>query len=310
MGTFVLVRLAQSVLALFLLSIVVFVLGRATGDPTHLLVAPDATEEQRLEVREALGLDEPLHVQYGIYMNGLLHGDMGTSLRSKENVATLILDRLPASAMLALAAMTFIIGAGIPLGVLSAVRRGTYVDTLARAIAIVGQSAPAFLVGIVLMQVFAVNLGLFPTSGSGSFFHLVLPALTLGLFVLAGIVRLLRASMLEVLDAEYVKLARTKGLSESEVVWKHAFRNALIPVVTFAGFNFSILLTLAIVVEVVFAWPGVGRLTYTAIIFRDFPVLQGIVLVTAAIVMAVNFLVDILYGVIDPRIRIVGAEAR
>ena len=309
MLSFVLVRFLQSLLALLFLSILVFILGRVTGDPTYLLVAADATEEQRLQVREALGLDQPLYVQYGVYAGGLLRGDMGTSVRSKEKVSKLIADRVPASAALGAAAMILVLGVGVPLGVIAAARRGTYVDTFARTIALFGQSMPAFLVGIVLIEVFAVNLSLLPTSGTGGIDHLILPAVTLGQFVLAGVVRLLRASMLEVLDADYVNVARAKGLSEIQLIWRHAFRNALIPLVTFAGLQLSILLTMAIVVEVIFAWPGVGRLTYEAIVFRDYPVLQGVVLLTAAVVMVMSFFVDVAYGIIDPRIRIVGGAA-
>jgi len=309
MLSFVLVRFLQSLLALLFLSILVFILGRVTGDPTYLLVAADATEEQRLQVREALGLDQPLYVQYGVYAGGLLRGDMGTSVRSKEKVSKLIADRVPASAALGAAAMILVLGVGVPLGVIAAARRGTYVDTFARTIALFGQSMPAFLVGIVLIEVFAVNLSLLPTSGTGGIDHLILPAVTLSQFVLAGVVRLLRASMLEVLDADYVNVARAKGLSEIQLIWRHAFRNALIPLVTFAGLQLSILLTMAIVVEVIFAWPGVGRLTYEAIVFRDYPVLQGVVLLTAAVVMVMSFFVDVAYGIIDPRIRIVGGAA-
>lgn len=260
-------------------------------------------------MREALGLNRPLTEQYVIYVTDLLHGDMGTSLRSSQKVSTLILQRLPVSAGLALAAMTLILSVGIPLGVAAAVWRGGAVDIAIRAFAVVAQSVPSFVVGIVLVQLLAVNLRLFPASGVGGPLSYVLPALTLGLFVLAGIVRLLRASMLEVLDSEFVKLARTKGLSEFDVVVKHALRNALIPVVTFAGLQFSLLVTLAIVVEVIFAWPGIGQLTYTSIVFRDFPVVQGVVLLAGLIVLSVNLGIDVLYAVIDPRVRL-GARSR
>ncbi len=279
-------------------------MGRATGDPTQLLVSPDASEEVQQEMRRSLGLDLPLPEQFAIYVGGLLHGDLGLSIRSRTPVAELIGERLPRSASLAAVAMGIVFAVGLPLGVLAAVRRGTAIDTAVRLFALVGQALPSFVVGIVLIEIFAVDLGWFPASGADSAASYVLPAITLAWFVVAGIVRLLRTSMLEVLDSEFIKLARTKGLAESVVVWKHALRNALLPVVTFAGMYFAVLISLAIIVEVVFAWPGVGRLVYTAILFRDFPVLQGVVLVTGAIVMAVNLAVDLSYAAIDPRVSV------
>jgi peptide/nickel transport system permease protein len=308
MALYLLKRGAASVLTLVVLTLVVFIMGRTTGDPTGLMLSANATQEQHERLRDSLGLDEPLHVQYGIYMKSLLRGDMGRSVRSNQPVETLIAARLPASVKLAAASMVIVLIAGIPLGVVAAVKRGTKMDAFARGLALIGQSAPSFLVGIVLIQVFAVKFGLLPASGIGGLSHYVLPAFTLSLFVLAGVVRLVRSSMLEVLDEEYIKFARTKGVPEFTVTWKHALRNALIPVATFSGLYFAILVTLAIVVEVVFAWPGIGRLAFEAILFRDFPVLQGVILVGVGIVLVVNFTIDMMYAVIDPRAR-VGAEA-
>lgn len=303
MAIYLFKRLAFSLIALLLVSVAVFLMGRATGDPVGLLAGPAATPEQEARISSALGLDEPLHVQYGIFLQDLTRGSLGDSVRTRRPVESLIADRLPASVYLASSAMMIVVVIGIPLGVLAATRRGQRIDSTARGLALVGQSAPSFVVGIIFIQVFAVNLGWLPASGAGSARHYVLPATALSLFVLAGIVRLVRSSMLEVLDSEYIKLARLKGAKESTVVWRHALRNALIPVVTFAGMYFSILITLAIVIEVVFSWPGVGRMTFDAIIFRDFPVLQGVILVSVLIIMLVNLAIDLLYAVIDPRVR-------
>ncbi len=303
---FVLARLVQSLVALAILTVVVFVLARATGDPLQLILPMSASEEDYANARQYLGLDRPYVEQYFSFVGKALTGDFGNSLRARRPVIELIRDRLPNSLKLAAFAMTVSLLMAFPLGVLAAVRKGTAIDRAAQVIAVLGQSLPTFWVAIVLIEVVAGRLQWLPAAGSERLASYVLPGFTLGWFVVAGMMRLLRSGMLEVLDSEYVKLARVKGVAEHRVVWLHALKNALIPVVTFAGIYFSILVTTAIVVETVFAWPGLGRLAYEAITSRDFPVIQAVVLTTAAIVALVNLSVDCLYAFIDPRIRYAG----
>jgi peptide/nickel transport system permease protein len=303
---FVLARLVQSLVALAILTVVVFVLARATGDPLQLILPMSASEEDYANARQYLGLDRPYVEQYFSFVGRALTGDFGNSLRARRPVVELIRDRLPNSLKLAAFAMTASLLMAFPLGVIAAVHKGTAIDRAAQVIAVLGQSLPTFWVAIVLIEVVAGRLQWLPAAGIDGFASYVLPGFTLGWFVVAGMMRLLRSSMLEVLDTEYVKLARVKGVVERRVVWLHALKNALIPVVTFAGIYFSILVTTAIVVETVFAWPGLGRLAYEAITSRDFPVIQAVVLTTAAIVALVNLSVDCLYAFIDPRIRYAG----
>jgi peptide/nickel transport system permease protein len=300
---FVLARLLQSLVALAILSVVVFVLARATGDPLQMILPMSASEEDYANARRYLGLDRPYVEQYFSFAGKVLIGDFGTSLRARRPVIELIQERLPNSLRLAGFAMAVSLSLAFPLGVMAAVKKGTGVDRAAQVIAVLGQSLPTFWVAIVLVEVVAGRLQWLPAGGIDGFSSYVLPGFTLGWFVVAGLMRLLRSGMLEVLDSEYVKLARMKGVVERRVVWLHALKNALIPVVTFAGIYFAILVTTAIVVETVFAWPGLGRLAYEGITSRDFPVIQAVVLTTAAIVAAVNLGVDCLYAVIDPRIR-------
>jgi peptide/nickel transport system permease protein len=296
-------RLLQAVLALLLLSVAVFLLTRATGSPLELLLGQNATREDYVRLEKELGLDKPLVVQYGIYLGNIVRGDLGRSARSGDSVGELIVDRAPASAWLALVATLFAFVIGVPLGVVAAVRRGTPWDVSITAGTVLCQAAPSFWLGILLVDIFAVRLNLLPAGEFEDWRSIVLPALTLGLFGLGGVVRLVRTSMLEVLDSEFVKLARAKGVSERDVVMRHALRNALLPVVTYIGIYFSILVTLNAVVEVVFNWPGIGRMMFDAIVFRDFPLAQGMVLFAAAITIVVNLVVDIAYAFLDPRIR-------
>ncbi len=304
MVRFVLARLLQSLVALAILSVVVFILARATGDPLHLILPMSASEEDYANARRYLGLDRPYLEQYVSFVGRAVTGDFGMSLRARRPVSALIRERLPNSLRLAAFAMTISLAIAFPLGVMAAVKKGTSLDRTAQVIAVLGQSLPTFWVAIVLVEFVAGRLQWLPAGGIDGFASYVLPGFTLGWFVVAGLMRLLRSGMLEVLDSEYVKLARVKGVAERRVVWLHALKNALIPVVTFAGIYFAILVTTAIVVETVFAWPGLGRLAYEGISSRDFPVIQAVVLTTAAIVAAVNLGVDCLYAAIDPRIRI------
>ena len=303
MQRFILNRFLQSVVALLILSVVIFGLGRLTGDPVVLLLPPDATQEAEDLLRASLGLDQPLPVQYWLFISNAARLEFGDSLKARRPVTELIKPKVIISLKLGIVAMGITLLMGIPLGVLAAVKRGTSLDTMANMIAVLGQSLPQFWVGIMLIQIFTVRLDLLPASGTGGITHYILPAFTLGWFVAAGIMRLLRSSMLEALDGEYIKMARIKGLPEWKIVWKHTLKNALIPVLTFGGSYLAAFITGAILVETVFAWPGVGRLVYDAIIWRDFPVLQSLILMIAAVVISVNLIVDILYAYIDPRIR-------
>jgi peptide/nickel transport system permease protein len=300
---FIAVRILQSLAALAILSIVVFVLARATGDPLHMILPMSATEEDYANARAYLGLDRPYVEQYFSFVGKAVTGDFGVSIRARRPVLELIQERLPNSLKLAVFAMGVSLAMAFPLGVMAAVRKGSGIDRTAQIVAVLGQSLPTFWVAIVLVEIVAGRLQWLPAGGISGLASYVLPGFTLGWFVVAGMMRLLRSGMLEVLDSEYVKLARVKGVVERRVIWMHALKNALIPVVTFAGIYFAILVTTAIVVETVFAWPGLGRLAYEGITFRDFPVIQAVVLTTAAIVAAVNLCVDCLYAFIDPRIR-------
>jgi len=284
--------------------VTIFLFVRVTGDPAVLLVEPGASKADLDAVRQQFGLDRPLIVQYGAFMSSLLRGDFGQSFYYRTPVFELYLSRLPNSLMLALAAMAFSLLIGIPSGILAAVRVNTWWDSLGKVFALLGLSLPAFWVGLVMILVFSVYLGWLPSSGSGTVLHLLMPAFSLGWVFAAAHMRLTRSSMLEVLGSEYVKLARLKGLPEALVIGKHAFKNALIPVLTLAGINLVIMVNVAVVVETVFAWPGIGRLLYEGIAFRDFPVVQATVLLGGSMIVVVNLLVDILYAVIDPRIRL------
>jgi peptide/nickel transport system permease protein len=300
---FVLSRLLQSLVTLAILSVVVFALARTTGDPLHLILPMSATAEDYANARQYLGLDRSYLEQYLSFVGRAVTGDFGTSIRARRPVSELIRERMPNSLRLAAFAMAVSLAMAFPLGVMAAVKKGTGLDRVAQVVSVLGQSLPTFWVAIVLVEFVAGRLQWLPAGGAGGFASYILPGFTLGWFVVAGLMRLLRSGMLEVLDSEYVKLARVKGVGERRVVWLHALKNALIPVVTFAGIYFAILLTTAIVVETVFAWPGLGRLAYDGITSRDFPVIQAVVLTAAAIVALVNLGVDCLYALLDPRIR-------
>ena len=303
MRRFVLRRVAYAALSLFLLSVTIFLFVRVTGDPTVLLVEPGASRADLEALREQLGLDRSLVVQYGTFMRDLLRGDFGRSFYYRTPVLELYISRLPNSLMLALAAMAFSLLIGIPSGIMAAVRVGGWWDSGGKIFTLLGLSMPQFWVGLLLILFFSVYLGWLPSSGSGTVWHILMPAFALGWYFAAAHMRLTRSSMLEVLGSEYVKLARLKGLSEIRVIAKHAFKNALIPVLTLAGINLVLMVNVAVVVETVFAWPGIGRLFYEGIAFRDFPVVQATVLLAGSMIIAVNLAVDLLYAVIDPRIR-------
>ena len=297
-------RVLQSAVTLFLLFAVVFVLARATGDPVGLLIPPEGGAETIALVRKNLGLDQPYFVQFAIFIKQIAVGDLGVSFRTRRPVLDLVLERLPYTLILAVAAMVIGTLIAVPMAMVAALRRGRPVDTAVQIVGALGIATPQFWLGLVLIQIFAGGLRLLPVGGAGTWQHFVLPAVTLGVFQAANMLRVLRSSLLEVLSADFVTLARMKGLPEYRIIGSHVMRNAILPVLTFAGILLATLMTGTIVVETVFAWPGFGRLAYDATVYRDFPLIQGVVIVAGLIVVGMNLAVDILYALLDPRIRI------
>ncbi len=307
MMRFLVGRVLQTVLSMLVVISIVFVLTRLSGNPIHLLLDVNATERDQEILTRYLGLDQPLPVQYAIYVKNLARGDLGQSILSRRPVAEHIWERLPATVELGFVAMFLSVLIGVPLGVYSAVRRGGIMDGAARVFAVLGQSMPTFWLGLMLILFFGVVLGLLPAGGRGGLEHLILPAFTLGYFTSAAILRLTRSAMLEVLGSDYIKFARLKGLHEQVVLWKHGLKNALLPVVTFAVMLFVQFLGGAVVTETVFAWPGLGRLILESITTRDYPIVQAGVLVLSALYLTGNLFVDVLYSYLNPRIRRAGA---
>jgi peptide/nickel transport system permease protein len=301
---FIIRRIGYSLLSLFVLSLTIFFFVRVTGDPATLLVEPGASEADIAAIHHQFGLDRPLLVQYLLFMGNLARGDLGQSFYYQMPVSELYLSRLPNSLLLAAVAMSFSLLVGIPTGMLAAVRVGTFWDSAGKLFTLLGLSLPSFFVGLLMILLFSVYLGWLPSSGSGTVWHLIMPAFALGWYFAAAHMRLMRSAMLEVLGSEYIKLARLKGLPQALVIGKHALKNALTPVLTLAGINLVLMINVAVIVETVFAWPGVGRLLYEGVSFRDFPVVQGVVILGGGMIVVVNLLVDILYAVIDPRIRL------
>jgi len=282
---------------------VVFLILHLTGDPASVMMPPEATKAEIEAFRHEQGFDRPLIVQFASFAAAAAHGDLGLSLRHQEPAMALALQRLPATALLASSAFLIVVLVGVPAGILSALRPRTWVDYVARVIALIGQSAPTYWIGLMLILFFAVRLGWFPASGIGDWHNLILPAATLGFFSTAKIMRLTRAAMLEVLAADYLRTARAKGLTFRRVTLWHGLRNALLPIVTQLGVELGTLLSGAIITETVFAWPGVGRLAVQAVFERDFPVVEAVVLIAATTFVLLNLVVDLLYAVLDPRIR-------
>jgi ABC-type dipeptide/oligopeptide/nickel transport system permease component len=273
------------------------------GDPALAMLGETASQEDVNALRERLGLDRPLVAQYASFLRGAVRGDLGTSLRTNQPVTMAIFERLPATFELALAAMLVSIGFSIPLGIAAAVKRGTLVDHSATTLSLLGVSIPNFWLGPLLAIVFAIELGWLPVSGRGTWAHLVLPAISLGGALAAILARMTRATLLEELREPYVQAARARGASRTRAVLRHAFRNSLIPVVTLIGLQFGAVLTGAVITETIFAWPGIGRLLIQSIGFRDYPTVQGCILLIATTYVGMNLLTDLLYGVLDPRIR-------
>ena len=296
-------RILTLAITLWVVSIIIFAMARASGDPRGVLLSDYATPEEWEEMGRVLGLDKPLVTQYGLFIKDAVRFDFGESLIDNQSVMQVILERLPATFQLAAAAFGFSILVGVPLGVVSAVKRGKPIDYASRTLALFGQSAPPFALGIFLIFIFGVQLEWLPTFGRSGPSSIVLPAITLGGYFIAANVRLVRSAMLDVLDSEYIKLARAKGVSSNNVIWKHALKNAVLPLLTFSGITLGILITGALVTETVFAWPGLGRLAVTAVFTIDYPLLQGVVIVFTLMYCIASLMVDVAYAYIDPRIR-------
>lgn len=303
MRKLILRRLLAGAVVLLLASILVFALSRMSGDPRHLFLSEYTTKEQWDAWGRQFGLDRPYHEQYLTWMSGVLRFDFGISVKESISATTVVMRKIPPTLQLAAGAYIFAIAIGIPLGVFSSLQRGTYLDLVARGFALLGQAMPGFWLGVMLILLFAVRWRVLPAGGRDDWTSLILPSITLGWFAAAALLRLTRSAMLETLDTEFVKLARAKGASRTAVIWKHAFRNAVIVPLTFAGVFLTALFTGAVVTETVFGWPGLGRLALQSVFGTDFPVISAIVMFATAGYLLMNLMVDVLYGVLDPRIR-------
>lgn len=303
MQRYVLIRISQALLCVIVITMIVFALVRIAGDPVSMMLPPEATPAEHELMRAYLGLDKSVPVQYGIYVANLLRGDLGTSILYQEPSIRLWLDRFPNTLQLALVAFVIAVAIGISVGILSAVKAGSWFDQFGKIFALLGQAMPSFWLGLMLMLLFGVVLRVLPIAGRGGPQHLVLPAFTLGYLMSAAMCRMTRSSMLDVLDSEYIKMARIKGLPEKIVILKHAFKNGMMPVLTLATLQLVFMINGSVVVEMIFAWPGVGRLMVDAIYARDYPVVQTCLLFAAFLMVFANLMVDIAYCYIDPRVR-------
>lgn len=303
MLNYILKRLGQSALTVFFVIALIFTIVRAIGDPTHLMLPPEATEADRAVLREQMGLDRPLPVQFASFVGDLAHGDFGTSYRFARPALGVVTEALLPTLILAVAALTVAVLIGLPLGIASAVWPHGPVDQFAKLFTVLGQAAPPFFFSLIFVKLFSLHFGWFPTGGYGTPSHLVLPMFALGWYAAAGVARLTQSSMTTVLHAEYIRFARIKGVPEHVIVLRHALRNAVLPVITFVSLQFGVLLGGAVSVEVVFAWPGVGQLILDSINNLDYTIVQAAVTVAALVFALVNLVVDLLYAVIDPRIR-------
>src|SRR5437764_4308027 len=304
MTRFIIRRSLYALITLFILSLTIFTVIRLTGDPVTLLAEPGAHAEDLDRIRAEWGLDQPWPVQYLTFAKNVFTGDLGKSFNYQMPVSTLYFERLPNSLELALAATLISFVIGIPAGLISAVKVNSAWDNVGKVIRLVGLAIPGFWLGLVLILIFSVWLGWLPTSGQGGWRNLIMPAVALGWYFAASLLRLTRSSMLEVLHSEYIKLARLKGLPAYVVIAMHCLKNALIPVLTPAGINLVVMLNAAVIIEVIFAWPGIGRLLYEGIFQRDFPLVQGVVMEAGIMIILINLMIDVLYAYIDPRIRL------
>lgn len=303
MQRYVIKRFFQSLLVILGITVIVFIIIHLTGDPTDLLLPPEAGPEEKALFRHELGLDRPIYIQYFEFIKNIAHGDFGQSFRHQTSAFSLIIGALPATIELTMAAMILSIVIALPIGIISAIRPRSSYDRLGMTFALLGQSIPVYWAGLMLILLFAVTLGWLPSTGRGGIEHIILPAITLGMFSTAAIARFTRSSMLDVLDTDYIRTARIKGLAEYIVVLKHAFKNASIPVLTMTSLQFGRMLSGAVITETIFSWPGVGRMAVQAIYNRDFPVVQTAVFITSVLFVGINFLVDIIYTYLDPRIK-------
>lgn len=309
MLSYIIRRIFHSVIVVFVISLILFFAIRLTGDPVSVMFAAGEPSQEAIDsITRELGLDKPKIVQYGIFLKDLVTLDLGTSFRTGQPVIAMIGDRIGATLLLALGGVLIAILIAFPVGILSAVRRGKLTDFFGRIFSLIGISFPNFWLGIMFIIIFAVQLNWLPASGYGSIKHFVLPSFTLGLILSGILARLVRSSMLEVLNEQYISTARSKGIKEWIVIIRHAFRNALIPTITFVGIQFGSLLGGAVIIEQVFSWPGVGRMIIDAIDQRDYPVIQGGVIILALFMVVVNLLVDISYSYLDPRIKVGGSD--
>jgi peptide/nickel transport system permease protein len=304
MWPFILRRTCYSIITLLILSLTIFTVVRLTGDPVTLMAEPGVRPEDLARIRVQWGLDRPWPMQYLSFVKNICTGELGKSFNYRMPVSQLYFQRLPSSLELGLAATLISLLIGVPVGLISAVRVNSWWDNLGKGVGLLGLAVPNFWLALVLILVFAVGLQWLPTSGKGDWRHLIMPAVALGWYFAASMLRLTRSSMLEVLRSEYIKLARLKGLPEYVVIAMHAFKNALVPVFTLAGINLVVMINAAVVIEVVFAWPGIGRLLFEGIFQRDFPLVQGVTVLAGVMIIVVNLIVDILYAYIDPRIRL------
>lgn len=303
MGRFLIRRLLRAIVALWGVVTIVFIVMRLSGDPVPLMLPPDAPRSEIFRVRAELGLDQPLPVQYLIFLGNVARGDLGQSIHMKLPAFQIALERLPATLELAIGSFVLAVVVAIPAGLISALKRNSIWDNLAMGLALIGQSAPTFYIGIMLILILGLKFGLFPISGRGSWEHLVMPSITLGAFAMASIARLTRSAVLDVSRADFIRTARAKGLNELGILLRHNLKNAAIPIITIMGLQFGTLLGGAVVTETVFSWPGIGRLAIQSIFNRDYPVVQASVLIVASFFVLVNLLVDLAYGWLDPRIR-------
>ena len=304
MKTFFLRRLTYSIVLLLATTIFVFIMSRQSGDPRHLFLSEQSTQAEWEAWGVELGLDKPTWQQYVIWLGNAVTGDFGESIRQRRPALDVVTERIPATLEMAFGSFIFSVVTGIPLGVLSALKRGSLLDYIGRTFALIGQAAPVFWLGIVLVLIFSVNLGWLPVARRGGWEHYILPSVTLGWLFASSFLRLTRSAMLEVLDSEYIKFARAKGVDNNLVIWKHAFRNALLPSLTYAGLLLAGLITGAVITETIFSWPGLGSLAVTSVLQLDFPVLTAIVCVITLAYAGMALLIDLLYAVADPRIRL------
>lgn len=304
MKTFFLRRLTYSIVLLLATTIFVFVMSRQSGDPRHLFLSEQSTQAEWEAWGVELGLDKPTWQQYIIWLGNAVTGDFGESIRQRRPALDVVTERIPATLEMAFGSFLFSVATGIPLGVLSALKRGSLLDYIGRTFALIGQAAPVFWLGIVLVLIFSVNLGWLPVARRGGWEHYILPSVTLGWLFASSFLRLTRSAMLEVLDSEFIKFARAKGVDNSLVIWKHAFRNALLPSLTYAGLLLAGLITGAVITETIFSWPGLGSLAVTSVLQLDFPVLTAIVCVITLAYAGMALFIDLLYAVADPRIRL------